>query len=448
MSSSSSSSTSSSHSSSNQSSSSSSTAAQNNLIDLEAESDGEDTTDPNFDCPNQWPEELHNGEVSQTRGWIATVFTIKAEWLAQPFTFHDWLKARCNGTLVCAVHQRESGQLQQHQHLQCFFQCTNKYKVQAMKNKFKGFGWVGAAADNFAAAQYCQKQLTRLDGPYITGTLPTTPSNKGSRSDITKACDAIKSHKGMRHVVDNYSAAFVKYHKGFAAMEEWCNTNIEKGKPMVHWLHGPTGCSKTHTAYQMCAVVDPKKMSTIKLMPTTKSEVFFNGYTDQKCVIFDDFDGKVEIEKLFQFLDPGICMANTKGGYRPWMATLIIFTCNVPPEVLYMSAFMKNDKHKDAFLRRIDSVRHMNVPYAAAPASSSSSSSSTSSDLVPPMSALTVANLEKHFQNEDDDAFANAQTQVQEYEECEEDGQLSPLGMFYYGEALKNLDRAKNKSKK
>lgn len=393
------------------------------LVDVEAldardiESDG----DSFRHCHARWPENLHNGEAGGARGWICTINNPPREWVSHPLQFHDWIKARCPGGVRCIVHQRERG-LAGTEHLQCYFKTINKFKFKAMQNKFMKYGWVDIARDDAACAAYCQKDDTRCanGGPYITGTLPTTSGSQGHRNDLVVACDSIKAGKSLRHVAQNYPTTFVKYHAGFASLAQWIKPTGFKARPRCLWFYGDTACGKTYTAYQMCRQVDPDLESTIKLVVSATG--FFNGYTDQKNVIFDDFNGAIEIEMLFKLMDEGHMDVPVKGSTVPWKAELIIFTANKSPEVVYQTAFMKCSEHKAALMRRFEEVRHFNVPYRPlAPGG-------PSMPVTPPARPATPVNvpgLNTLLGEEDEDVPVPL-------------NELSPIGRFYYEAELKN----------
>lgn len=103
-----------------------------------------------------------------------------------------------------------------------------------------------------------------------------------------------------------------------------------EGERKVYWYFGETGTGKTRKAVQL-AKDSEKEWGIIDHMNN-----FFNGYTGQEFVIFDDFRiNTIPYQLLLRLIDRYPITVNIKGSTMPWKAETIIITCPVPPTELY-----------------------------------------------------------------------------------------------------------------
>lgn len=199
------------------------------------------------------------------------------------------------------------------------------------------------------AIAYCQKEDTRIDGPWTFGDMKLgRPGQQGKRSDLDDACEKIISsgrniNEGMREVALDSPVVFVKYHKGLQALASRINMQDRSEKPLVEWVWGPTGCGKT-------------------LYATTRTKTFYikdgtmwwDGYEQQETIVIDDFDGKWPFRDLLRILDRYPYQGQYKGGYHKINSPNIIITCDRTPQALYAGS--EHEENLDQLMRRIDNV--------------------------------------------------------------------------------------------
>lgn len=91
-------------------------------------------------------------------------------------------------------------------------------------------------------------------------------------------------------------------------------------------------------------------------LPSSPSDhLFWDEYTGQDAILFDDFQGEIDYDLMLRLLD----------GYQFWLDqrahrclarwTKVYITSRQPPASWY--------SHTDALLRRINSVEHLTVPW-------------------------------------------------------------------------------------
>lgn len=168
----------------------------------------------------------------------------------------------------------------------------------------------------------------------------------GSRSDLEE-CRALLDSGGIQLVAQECFASFVRYHKGF---EKYLSLQqISRTWPtevIVYW--GKTGTGKTRKVYD----------ENENIYAHTESQ-WFDGYTGQSVVLFDDFHGGVfKLPYLLKLLDRYPMLVPVKGGFVSWTPKKLYITSNIDPRSWYMNA---NTEHVAALFRRISKIVHFDT---------------------------------------------------------------------------------------
>lgn len=169
-------------------------------------------------------------------------------------------------------------------------------------------------------------------------------SRKGQRTDLEELTAYVKEGHSLKETAMKFSASYVKFHAGVLQLTRHMQQDSPRsGKPVVHWYYGDTGLGKTRGVFE----------SEPELWITSDSLTYFNGYTNQRAVLFDDFRGGFcKFRELLRLLDRYPMVVNIKYGTANWNPDRIYITSNKPPEQCYD----KSDEDMQQLLRRIDNI--------------------------------------------------------------------------------------------
>lgn len=137
------------------------------------------------------------------------------------------------------------------------------------------------------------------------------------------AIQDIKDGKRLRDIADDHSAAFVKYHRGFAALRDALGSG-ERPLPVVWVFHGAPGTGKSRLAAEIAK--HSQWQWSVAMGP------WWDTYDGEECVIFNDFEGQIPFDTWKQLVDRYPYRVPVKGGYRWLTAKYFIFTSQKNPE--------------------------------------------------------------------------------------------------------------------
>lgn len=169
------------------------------------------------------------------------------------------------------------------------------------------------------ASDYCQKDDTRLSGPWEVGTI--TPETPGARNDLVGLKRTIDS--GGDPWSEEHFEHMVKYHKGIEAyrltrmvQRTWI-TRVE-----VHV--GVPGTGKSEGALKSYPDAYWKAASK-----------WWDGYFTQEVVVLDEFLGWLPFHDLLKLCDGTPMTVEVKGGTRSFVAKRIVLISNKFPHRWY-----------------------------------------------------------------------------------------------------------------
>lgn len=194
---------------------------------------------------------------------------------------------------------------------------------------------------------YVTKADTRELGPFRSANAPAAGAAiQGARSDLDGAIEIIKNGGGLAKVAEQMPEVFIRHHRGFEALAKEISRAPERPTMDTICLYGPPGTGKSTFARRIVEDILPGEVPFYKPIGP-----WWDGYSTQKAVILDDYDGKGQaMMDVKNMLDKTPCSMQIKGGYRHLHTELFVITSNSDPREWYKDA---KTEDVDAVLRRM-----------------------------------------------------------------------------------------------
>lgn len=177
-------------------------------------------------------------------------------------------------------------------------------------------------------------------------------SRPGARTDIKSYVTAVREGKNNHDLIDDHLDCVAKYRHladfvRLSQLEQ--DRSFEPLNVIVLW--GAAGTGKTKTAH----TADPL------LFQAPIDGKWWDGYTGQKTILFDDFYGKVPYDYLLKLLDGYKFHIPIKGGFTWKCWKTVYITSNHHPEAWYPSGLTP------ALARRISGITEFHQAEGGAP---------------------------------------------------------------------------------
>ena len=236
------------------------------------------------------------------------------------FTLNNPVEALdLEGKCKYAVYQTESGE-NETTHYQGYIEFQNQKRMQTVKNIIGGNPHVEIRKGTREQARdYCMKEDSRISPPIEFGTW-TVP---GQRTDLEAIAKEVKK-RPISEVADEYPGVFIRYHRGLKALKAMYNKEARGNQfivPKIYIFTGPSGTGKTRKAYQM----DP---DLYKVPIHEGQTTWFDGYTNQKTILLDEFYGGIKYSFMLRLFDGYPLDVQVKGGFVRLNHKQIIVTSN------------------------------------------------------------------------------------------------------------------------
>lgn len=228
-------------------------------------------------------------------------------------------------------------------HLQGFFYCSTQRALTAIKKRTSPTIHLENANDIPASIAYCKK-----GGNFFE---QGEPPRQGRRTDLEGIQRLIDEGADMLAVAQSNFTLFTLYYRAFERYRNLLlrGRNPQDDPPAVYWLYGPAGSGKTRHVFDLFPPED------IYVKPPGQ---WWDGYTQQRVVILDDFDpSHMCLRNLLHLLDRYPLSVPVKGSFVNFNSPIIYITCDRHPSELY------NQREFSQILRRLTAI----VPFPRSP---------------------------------------------------------------------------------
>ena len=174
---------------------------------------------------------------------------------------------------------------------------------------------------------------------------PKKPGKQGERTDLVPIMNDIKEGKSELYIMEKYPSIYQRYNKLVTKMLLM---------RMPHRTQPPNitirfGLSRTGKTMSFCDIPEEDKYM-VSMAPANQT-TWFDGYSQQKYVIFDEFTpDSIPIQQMLKYLDRVGMLVPFKGGFTQFNSPNIIITTNYSPLDFYPKA---NPENLLAFYARI-----------------------------------------------------------------------------------------------
>lgn len=250
----------------------------------------------------------------------------------------DWKQA-----LITTKADYAIGQLEKGENGTVHIQATVWFKDPRRPAYWKGFPvWCkGLSSDNAAerCQNYCQKDDTRLDGPYTYG---NEPFKRNSRTDWEKVRTLAK--EGRLEAIE--PQIYVCHYKSLKNIWSDSGTPVETTDPRGLWIYGQPGTGKSHMVRTGA--------NSLYIKGQNK---WFDGYFGQESILLDDFDkgGECLGHHIKIWADKWKAYGEIKGSMVALKHTKFIVTSNYLPQDIWAdSTMLEAIQRRFQFCHKVD----------------------------------------------------------------------------------------------
>lgn len=291
--------------------------------------------------------EQPNGRGKRPRNVCFTIHIREGEGLADLIsrTRAALDRSMADGKVLYYVFQPEACPRTGRNHLQGYVEFSNPTGFRAIQTTVLDANHAHLEArkgTSREASDYCKKPETRIGLEYYEAGVLSSP---GKRSDLLAICEEVRRGKSIRQIAESDPVTFVRNCRGIARLDELLNPPRDRPAPRVLFLHGPTGVGKSRAIREAL-----KNFGSVHWARDNAKKLWFDGYTDQQLVVFDEFIGESPIQDVLRLLDRTPLRLEIKGGGVCIRASWFVFSSNRSPDELYREL---GPATHEAWLRRV-----------------------------------------------------------------------------------------------
>lgn len=226
----------------------------------------------------------------QSRRFAVTLWDIEVE----PYLC-DWMQYFCAGLETC-----QDGKL----HYQCYVETHTKRTEGGVAVLLRKAGWErcwtsAARASIEANVEYCKglvekKQNNPNEKVWEIGQAMT----QGERTDLMAIRDKLVAGESLDDLVYDNPNSYHVYGRTMEKLARVCANRLQRRKLVVaEWRYGPTRCSKSWHARNVCGYGNTYEWNFKEKYQTYKNE---------PVILFDDVDKKdiISVHEILKYTDP------------------------------------------------------------------------------------------------------------------------------------------------
>ncbi len=265
--------------------------------------------------------------MPRARAWVFTYYAGHAGAAADPLASKEaLLLALPDDSFDYLVWQQEVCPETGREHLQGYIKLPRQLRLNQVIDVV-GFGnYRVARGSPLSNKVYCTKEESRKPGcePHERGVIPQP---QGARNDLQPAVELLRAPGGLKRVREEHPILMVKYRRGMEALyDDYRIDEIPRIRPVaVFVLHGTSGAGKSVTAEAY------DQGNSFSLPAMSGNTVWFDGYSYQRTLLIQEFDGGIPYRLLLQILDGLPQQFEVKGGYKHAAWTTVVLTSNNHP---------------------------------------------------------------------------------------------------------------------
>lgn len=259
--------------------------------------------------------------------------------------------------MSCLVYQQELCPDTNRLHWQTHLSVIDKTRFGPLLVKLGSPGgnrlWLSGAKYPEEHIKYCMKDESRVPFtcPIVFGDLPP---KKGERCDLKRVHALIVDKVPLKDIVAAEPGACIRYFNNIrsiiALQMEPRGVGVQfKTKCHIYW-----GDTRTGKSYQAKGKYPPEELYDVSLPSDITKQQWWCNYTQQKCVLVDEFQGKNHwpLEVFKKITDDGQFQVQPKGmTLVQFNSELIIFTSQHNPRKWWT---WRSQADYDAFAERVD----------------------------------------------------------------------------------------------
>lgn len=262
------------------------------------------------------------------------------------------------------IVQEEKGHNEGTVHWQGFVILTRQQRLSYMKKLNRRAHWEVTRGTSEEAAAYCRKEDTFTGGfRFEIGELPTQKAG-GHKERLEEAASTLEAIKECYQPPKKINP-LVLMQPGFIAAYSALTTDVlgpYRPDLKIITLIGPPGSGKSYAIQHFF----PEHGRCI----AGNSGVWFQSPLEE-VMVFEEFCGQIQLQKMLQLLDPYPLALEIKGGMRPALYKTAVITSNTRPDKWYKtdppgtvkSIFDEPNKRDDAVMALYDRIGFSNGSY-------------------------------------------------------------------------------------